>query len=119
MDNADLSAPGPMVVGRTKVSCVECRDLWVLHLDDDALAGARQRRPVGLRDGRRADRLWLERLEERCHWQPDIALDDGGDLGQRAGRHAILQRLKGGGVGVLKDPGAHRAGELPDLDVDP
>ena len=114
-----LSAPGPMVVGRTKVSGVECRDLWVLHLDDDALAGARQRRPVGLRDGRRADGLRLERLEEHRHWQPDVALDDGGDLGQRAGRHAVLQRLKGGGVGVLKDPGAHRAGELPDLDVDP
>jgi len=108
-----------MIVGRTKVGSVQLCDFWVLHLDDNALAGHRQRRPVGLRDGRRADGPRLERLEERRHWQPDIALDDGGDLGQRAGRHAVLQRLKGGGVGVLKDPGAHRAGELADLDVDP
>mmetsp|Transcript_29977 Transcript_29977/g.100211 ORF Transcript_29977/g.100211 Transcript_29977/m.100211 type:complete len:221 (-) Transcript_29977:365-1027(-) len=68
--------------------------LWVLDLDDDTLAARAQHRAVRLADGGAAERRLLELREDLAQRHAQLLLDDGSDLGKRARRDPVEERLK-------------------------
>ena len=111
--NALLDHAGGLVEQR-EVGVDLPRRVGSLHLDRDAVP-VRQDGAVHLADRRRRDRPLLELDEELLELEPELALDDLADRGERHGPHVVLEPAQLGDDVRRHDVGARRE-QLPELD---